>query len=203
MDTAVVTVGSVRAGTKENIIPGEAELRLSIRTFDPQVRDTVLSAVTRIVDGEAAASGAPERPEITSVYSFQRVENDEEATERVAAAHTRLLGADRVREVPAFTGSEDFGAFGRRGSFPSVFWWIGGTDPDGDQSKDANEIYLKLERIILPLYYGLPFAYAEVMRSAIALNGSFFNTQRMVEQYIRNAYFPEEAPALVTTPSAS
>jgi starch phosphorylase len=82
-------------------------------------------------------------------------------------------------------------------------WSIGGTDPDGDQSKDANEIYLKLERIILPLYYGLPFAYAEVMRSAISLNGSFFNTQRMVEQYIRNAYFPEEAPALVTTPSAS
>jgi starch phosphorylase len=70
-------------------------------------------------------------------------------------------------------------------------WSIGGLDPEGDQSKDANEIYLKLERVILPLYYGLPFAYAEVMRSAIALNGSFFNTQRMVEQYVRNAYFPE------------
>ena len=76
-------------------------------------------------------------------------------------------------------------------------WSIGGLDPEGDQSKDANEIYLKLERVILPLYYGLPFAYAEVMRSAIALNGSFFNTQRMVEQYVRNAYFPEVAPALV------
>ena len=75
-------------------------------------------------------------------------------------------------------------------------WSIGGLDPEGDQSKDANEIYLKLERVILPLYYGLPFAYAEVMRSAIAFNGSFFNTQRMVEQYVRNAYFPETAPAL-------
>jgi starch phosphorylase len=78
-------------------------------------------------------------------------------------------------------------------------WSIGGLDPEGDQSKDANEIYLKLERVILPLYYGLPFAYAEVMRSAISLNGSFFNTQRMVEQYVRNAYFPEEAASLVTT----
>jgi starch phosphorylase len=78
-------------------------------------------------------------------------------------------------------------------------WSIGGLDPEGDQSKDANEIYLKLERVILPLYYGLPFAYAEVMRSAISLNGSFFNTQRMVEQYVRNAYFPEEASSLVTT----
>jgi len=76
-------------------------------------------------------------------------------------------------------------------------WSIGGMEPEGDQSKDANEIYLKLERVILPLYYGLPFAYAEVMRSAIALNGSFFNTQRMVEQYVRNAYFPEVAPSLV------
>jgi len=76
-------------------------------------------------------------------------------------------------------------------------WSIGGMEPEGDQSKDANEIYLKLERVILPLYYGLPFAYAEVMRSAIALNGSFFNTQRMVEQYVRNAYFPEAAPTLV------
>ena len=75
-------------------------------------------------------------------------------------------------------------------------WSIGGIEPDGDQSKDANEIYLKLERVILPLYYGLPFAYAEVMRSAIALNGSFFNTQRMVEQYVRNAYFPEAMVAL-------
>ena len=75
-------------------------------------------------------------------------------------------------------------------------WSIGGVEPDGDQSKDANEIYLKLERVILPLYYGLPFAYAEVMRAAIALNGSFFNTQRMVEQYVRNAYFPETAVAL-------
>jgi starch phosphorylase len=75
-------------------------------------------------------------------------------------------------------------------------WSIGGIEPEGDQSKDANEIYLKLERVILPLYYGLPFAYAEVMRSAISINGSFFNTQRMVEQYVRNAYYPDESPAL-------
>jgi starch phosphorylase len=75
-------------------------------------------------------------------------------------------------------------------------WSIGGLQSEGDQSKDANEIYLKLERVILPLYYGLPFAYAEVMRSAIALNGSFFNTQRMVEQYVRNAYFPDDTRVL-------
>jgi starch phosphorylase len=80
-------------------------------------------------------------------------------------------------------------------------WSIGGSEPEGDQSKDAGEIYLKLERVILPLYYGLPYAYAEVMRSAIALNGSFFNTQRMVEQYVRNAYFPSVAEGQAETVS--
>lgn len=76
-------------------------------------------------------------------------------------------------------------------------WSIGGLEPDEDQSKDASEIYIKLEKVILPLYYGLPFGYAEVMRSAISLNGSFFNTQRMVEQYVRNAYFPAVAEEMV------
>src|SRR5215203_2797692 len=75
-------------------------------------------------------------------------------------------------------------------------WSIGGMEPDEDQSKDASEIYLKLERVILPLYYGMPFGYAEVMRAAISLNGSFFNTQRMVEQYVRNAYYPEDAKVI-------
>ena len=74
-------------------------------------------------------------------------------------------------------------------------WSIGGPDAEGDPGRDALDLYAKLERVILPLYYGLPFAYAEVMRSAIALNGSFFNTQRMVGQYVHNAYFPNGLPA--------
>jgi glycogen phosphorylase len=74
-------------------------------------------------------------------------------------------------------------------------WSIGSSESEGDQSKDAQDLYLKLERVILPLFYGLPFAYTEVRRHAIALNGSFFNTQRMVEQYVRNAYFPADSVA--------
>ena len=73
-------------------------------------------------------------------------------------------------------------------------WSIGGPDAEGDPGRDALDLYVKLERVILPLFYGLPFAYAEVMRSAIALNGSFFNTQRMVRQYVHNAYFPDNLP---------
>jgi starch phosphorylase len=70
-------------------------------------------------------------------------------------------------------------------------WAIGYDDPlPVDPSRDIDSLYLQLERVILPLYYGLPYRFAEVQRNAIALNGSFFNTQRMVQQYARNAYFP-------------
>lgn len=74
-------------------------------------------------------------------------------------------------------------------------WSIGAPDPAADPARDVTDLYIKLERVILPLFYGLPFAYAEVMRSSIALNGSFFNTQRMVGQYVHNAYFPRGIPA--------
>ena len=74
-------------------------------------------------------------------------------------------------------------------------WSIGGPDAESDPRNDSLDLYIKLERVILPLFYGLPFAYAEVMRSAISLNGSFFNTQRMVRQYVHNAYFPDRLPA--------
>jgi starch phosphorylase len=74
-------------------------------------------------------------------------------------------------------------------------WSIGGPEAEGDPSHDAVDLYNKLERVVLPMFYGLPFSFAEVMRSSIALNGSFFNTQRMVRQYVHNAYFPDRMPA--------
>jgi starch phosphorylase len=68
-------------------------------------------------------------------------------------------------------------------------WSIGDADStDNDAAVEAASLYDKLERVILPLYYKAPDRFAEIMRSAIALNGSFFNTQRMIEQYVRNAY---------------
>jgi starch phosphorylase len=77
-------------------------------------------------------------------------------------------------------------------------WAIGGDARVAqDPSNDIPELYYKLERVVMPLFYGMPFKYAEIMRNAIAINGSFFNTQRMVTQYIQNAYAPGGgAPAL-------
>jgi len=72
-------------------------------------------------------------------------------------------------------------------------WAIGdGDDAITDTHTEANALYDKLEHEVLPLYYGKPEAFSEIRRSAIALNGSFFHTQRMVLQYLRNAYLGVE-----------
>ncbi|HET8825359.1 MAG TPA: alpha-glucan family phosphorylase [Terriglobales bacterium] len=67
-------------------------------------------------------------------------------------------------------------------------WAIGSSEVAEDPSAEIANLYDKLERDIVPMFYGRPNRYLEVMRYAIALNGSFFNTQRMVLQYIANAY---------------
>lgn len=72
-------------------------------------------------------------------------------------------------------------------------WSIG--DEDADDRQEVAILYDKLEREIVPMFYGRPQRYTEIMRSAIALNGSFFNTQRMVRQYISNAYQNRDLPA--------
>jgi starch phosphorylase len=78
------------------------------------------------------------------------------------------------------------------GCVEGVTGWAIGEDRTlpQDPSHDAIDLYRKLERELLPMYYGLPYRWAEVSRNAIALNGSFFNTQRMVGEYFLNAYFP-------------
>lgn len=129
-DVAVVTVGTMHAGTKENIIPDRAELGLSIRTFDPAVREKVLAAVERIVHGEAHSAGAPREPEIETTASFPTLTNDVEATATVAAAFEAHFGSERTMEAPLVPASEDFGHFAARGGFPSTFWFVGGTDAD-------------------------------------------------------------------------
>ena len=67
-------------------------------------------------------------------------------------------------------------------------WAIGSSDIAEDLPSEVSGLYDKLEREIVPMFYGRPTRYLEVMRSAIALNGSFFNTQRMLQQYVANAY---------------
>ena len=140
-EAAVVTVGALQAGTKENVIPDEALIKLNVRTFDPGVRARVLAAIERIVKAEAAASGAPRAPEITPLDRYPLVTNDLEATRRVVAAFRGHFGEERVRETGPAAASEDFGSFGAGWHAPSVFWFVGGTDADDySKAKAANRL---------------------------------------------------------------
>jgi amidohydrolase len=127
-DAAVITVGSLQAGTKENVIPDEAVVKLNVRTFDEGVRKRVLAAIERIVNAEAQASGAPKKPEITPLDRYPLVKNDPEAAKRVGDAFRQYFTADRVQATEPTTASEDFGSFGAEWGAPSVFWFVGGTD---------------------------------------------------------------------------
>jgi amidohydrolase len=140
-EAAVVTVGSLQAGTKENVIPDEAIIKLNVRTFDAGVRKRVLAAIERIVNAEAAASGAPRPPEITPLDRYPLNVNDDEASARVVEAFRRHFPTDRVRQTGPAPASEDFGSFGAEWHVPSVFWFIGGTDPDTyAKAKEAGRI---------------------------------------------------------------
>jgi len=129
-EAAVVTIGVLQAGTKENVIPEEAIIKLNVRTFDEGIRKLVLAAIERIVNAEAEASGAPRKPEITPLDSYSMTTNDSTATRQVRDALRAHFPADRVQETKPTMASEDFGSFGAEWRVPSVFWFVGGADPD-------------------------------------------------------------------------
>ena len=129
-EAAVVTVGSLQAGTKENVIPDEAVIKLNVRTFDEDVRKRVLAAIERIVNSEAEASRAPKKPEIKLLDRYPLVKNDPEVTRRAIEAFRSYFPPDRVKQTPPTAASEDFGSFGAEWQAPSVFWFVGGTDPE-------------------------------------------------------------------------
>jgi hippurate hydrolase len=128
IENAVLTIGALQAGTKENIIPDDATLKLNIRTFDDGVKDHILSAVKRICCAECAASNAPKDPEFTNLDSYPITDNDAAATAKVAAAFDAQFGDKSFETAPA-SASEDFSIFGRNWKVPYVFWFVGGTDP--------------------------------------------------------------------------
>jgi hippurate hydrolase len=140
-EAAVVTVGALQAGTKENVIPDEAIIKLNVRTFDEGVRKRVLAAIERIVNAEAEASGAPRQPEITTLDHYPLNVNNPDASKRVVDAFRGYFGAERVRETGPAPASEDFGSFGSEWHSPSVFWFVGGTDPEiYAKAKEANRL---------------------------------------------------------------
>lgn len=129
-EAAVLTVGSVQAGTKANIIPDHAELLINIRYYSEAVGEAILAAIRRIVTAECQAAGSPREPDIDVYERAPLTDNDADATARVTDAFTAALGADTMITPPVVTGSEDFGEIGRGLGAPYSFWLFGGTDPE-------------------------------------------------------------------------
>ncbi len=127
-ELAVITVGYIRAGTKNNIIPDQAEMGLTIRTFKQDVRKQVLAAIDRTVKGEAIAAGATREPLIEHYEWTDSVYNDPALANRLRVPLEAALGKDNVITEEPITPSEDYSAFVEQG-IPSLYFSLGGADP--------------------------------------------------------------------------
>ncbi|MFF9408641.1 M20 family metallopeptidase [Streptomyces anandii] len=125
---AVLTVGSIHAGSGPNVIPDTAVIQLNVRTYDDASRTQVLDAIERIVTAECEASRAPRAPEIQRTSSFPPTVNDEEPTRRVAGAFAAHFGDD-AHTIDLQTASEDMSQIPKAFGVPFTYWGIGGIDP--------------------------------------------------------------------------
>lgn len=125
----IVTVGSLRAGSKSNVIPDRAELLLNIRSYDEGVRSRLKEAIERIVTAECQASGSPKDPEFEYYDEFPLTDNSPEVYEKVSAAFAEHFG-DKRWDGDRTTGSEDFSDLPRAFGIPYLYWIFGGFDPE-------------------------------------------------------------------------
>jgi metal-dependent amidase/aminoacylase/carboxypeptidase family protein len=128
-EMAVVTVGYINAGTKNNIIPDHAEMGLTVRTRNPAVRKQVLSAIDRITKAEAAAAGAPRPPDVDHYEGADLVYNDPALAMRMKGVLQAALGNGNVVMEEPITASEDFSYFVEQG-VPGFYFSLGGADPE-------------------------------------------------------------------------
>jgi metal-dependent amidase/aminoacylase/carboxypeptidase family protein len=138
---AVVTVGYINAGTKNNIIPDQAELGLTVRTYKAGVRKQVLDAITRIADAEAQAAAAPRAPTIERYETTDAVYNDPALTQRMRAALEGALDKGNVVTEEPITASEDFSVFVEQG-IPGFYLSLGGADPQKYEAAKAAGTHL-------------------------------------------------------------
>jgi amidohydrolase len=127
-DAAVLTVGYIQAGTKNNLIPDHAELGLTVRAYKPEVRQQILAAIARITKAEADAAAVQRAPLIQNVGSTDAVYNDPALTQKLKITLEGALGKDNVETGEPLMASEDYSYFIEQG-IPSFYFALGGADP--------------------------------------------------------------------------
>jgi len=123
-DAAVITVGYIQAGTKNNIIPDEAQMGLTVRSYKPEVRQHLLAAIERVAKGEAIAAGAEKMPLIEKYESTGAVYNDTQLSQHLAGVLESALGKGSVATEPPIMTSEDYAVFVEQG-IPSFYFTLG------------------------------------------------------------------------------
>ncbi len=132
-DPAVITVGSIHAGTKHNIIPDEVKMQLTVRFFTDEVYAKICEAVNRIPKGIALSAGVPEDklPKVTIKEEFTPpVANNPELVLNSVKSMQQILGKEKVYQVNPATVGEDFGKYGRTPEkIPIALFWLGSVNP--------------------------------------------------------------------------
>jgi hippurate hydrolase len=130
LESGVVTVGSFQAGTKHNIIPPEAKLQITVRSYTPEVRQHLLEGIARIAKGEGIAAGLPDALLPVVTHQDQRTPstfNTHDITVKVASLFADRFGKERVVAVKPQMGGEDFSEFYLADkSIQSLLFWVGG-----------------------------------------------------------------------------
>ena len=134
LDPIVVTVGSIHGGTKHNIIPDEVKMQLTVRTYKPEVRQRVLSAIEQIAKGCATAAGLPpdKMPEVNVLHAehVNAVYNNPELTKRVKATLKSAIGDENVVDKDPTMAGDDFSEFSLPDhSIPACMFNVGAVDP--------------------------------------------------------------------------
>jgi len=130
---AVVSVGAIKGGIRNNIIPDEVEMIGTFRTFDPEVRRQIIERMTRTAQDIAHSAGATATVEIADDNNPVTV-NDPKLTSRMLPSLARVGRGGQVKEMPYVTGAEDFAYFGQK--VPALFFFVGST-PDGVDAAQA------------------------------------------------------------------
>src|SRR5208283_1477048 len=138
---AVITVGYIQGGTKNNIIPDEAHLGLSVRSFTPEVRKHLLSAIQRVAKAEAEAAYAPKLPLVQVTESTDALYNDPKLADRLGQVLSQALGAGNFEKSPPEMVSEDYSAFVQAG-VPSFYFRLGVADPVKFKESEASGVPL-------------------------------------------------------------
>jgi hippurate hydrolase len=127
-DAAVITVGYIQAGTKNNIIPDHAEMGLTVRSYTPEVRQHLLASIERIAKAEAEASGADKMPAVEKYESTGAVYNDTVLTAHEEQVLASVVGKNNVVHEPPLMTSEDWAAYVEQG-IPAFYYTLGVADP--------------------------------------------------------------------------